>query len=86
MPVNRVGRAYSRPTAGTAKRPEKNAFGTPHIGACFQRCLLIEIGRFAVDSMKLRNDHVIGVNYSTISASQSRGNSSLGPLNDVVFQ
>ncbi len=47
---NELGRAYSRPTAGTAKRPEKNTFGTPHVGACFQRCLLIEIGRFAVDS------------------------------------
>lgn len=31
-PKRKMGRAYTRPTTGTAKRPEKNAFGTPRLG------------------------------------------------------
>jgi hypothetical protein len=47
-----MGRAYTRPTTGTAKRPRKNAFGTPRVGACFKRCLPVKFGGFVVDSSR----------------------------------
>jgi hypothetical protein len=50
-----MGRAYSRPTSGTTKCPEKNAFNTPRSGRASSAAFSIKIGRFEVDQQpKLR--------------------------------
>ena len=66
--------------------PRKDAFGTPQCGAYLSDALWMKLPVSFGQQPKLRNDHVIGVNYSTISASQSKVNSSLGPFKDVAFQ
>ena len=85
MPGNEVGRAYSRPKQALAC-PGKTLSARPNAGRTLRRFPCMKLPVSFGQQPKLRNDHVIGVNYSTISASQSKVNSSLGPLKDVAFQ
>lgn len=65
----RTGTCLLTSQTGTGM-PRKNAFGTPQYGAYLSAALHVKLPVSFGQQPKLRNDHISGFNYSTISASQ----------------